>query len=267
MDVRAEFHRLHDSGCFALPNPWDVGSARLLERAGAVALATTSSGLAASWGVHDQHLTLDRLVDHVAALCASVAVPVNVDAERCYADDTAGIAATVDALATAGAAGLSIEDFDPATGIDPLTRATERVAAAAEAAHRHGMVLTARAENTLYGHADLDDTLARLAAYRDAGADCLYAPGLTDRSAIEAVVALGRPVNVLALPNGPSVPDLAAMGVRRVSTGGRLAWVAYGALIAAARRFLTDGTITATTLSAADRQAFDDDPGVLANER
>jgi 2-methylisocitrate lyase-like PEP mutase family enzyme len=251
------FRRLHESGCWALPNPWDVGSARLLEHAGAVALATTSSGLAASLGRHDQHVGRDELVAHVAAICAAVSIPVNVDAERCYADDGDGIASTVDALADAGAAGLSIEDFDPARGaIDPIDVATERVAAAADAAHRRGLVLTARAENHLYDAGDLDDTLERLARFRDAGADCLYAPGLVEPADIAAVVSLGRPVNVLLRPDGPAVPELAALGVRRVSTGGRLAFVAYGALMAAARELLDAGTVTAPMLSGRDRAAF-----------
>jgi 2-methylisocitrate lyase-like PEP mutase family enzyme len=234
-----------------------VGSARLLQHAGAVALATTSSGLAASLGRHDQHVGHDELIAHVAAICAAVTIPVNVDAERCYADEAAGIAPVVEALADAGAAGLSIEDYDPSTqAIDPIDVATERVFAAAEAAHRRGLVLTARAENHLYGNGDLADTLERLAAYRDAGADCLYAPGLVAAEDIVAVVALGRPVNVLLRPGGPTVPELAELGVRRVSTGGRLAFVAYGALMAAARELLDAGTLSAPTLSGRDRAAF-----------
>jgi len=256
--MTADFRELHASGTFVLPNPWDVGSARLLEHLGAVALATTSSGLAASLGRHDQTVTLDELVAHVAAVCQAVSIPVNVDAERCFAEDTADIGATIDALAMAGAAGLSIEDYDPVAGaLDPVDRAVERVGAAAAAAHRHGLMLTARAENRLYAVGDQHDTLARLTAYRDAGADCLYAPGLVARDEIEAVVALARPVNVLLWPGGPSVPELAAMGVRRVSTGGRLAWTAYGALATAARELLSVGTLTAPVLSGDDRRAFD----------
>lgn len=258
MGMTDTFRDLHRAGTFALPNPWDVGSARVLEHLGAVALATTSSGFAATLGRHDQAVTRDELTAHVAAICGAVGVPVNVDAERCFAAQPEGIAATVAGLAEAGAAGLSIEDYDPATGrLDTLDEAVARVEAAAAEAHRHGLVLTARAENHLYGVTDLDDTLARLAAYRDAGADCLYAPGLTERADIEAVVGLGRPVNVLLRPGGPTVDDLASMGVRRASTGGWLAWTAYGALAAAGRELLTTGTITASTLSAADRHAFD----------
>jgi 2-methylisocitrate lyase-like PEP mutase family enzyme len=242
--VRARFRELHTSGTFVLPNPWDVGSARILEHLGFEALATTSSGFAATLGRLDQHVTRDELVAHVAAITAAVAIPVNVDSERCYADDLAGIATTVDRLAEAGAAGLSIEDYDPATGaIDPIGRAAERVAAAAEACARHGIVLTGRAENLLYGIADLDDTIARLEAYASAGAGAVYAPGLTALDDIRRVVdAVGVPVNVLALPGTPSVPELAAIGVRRVSTGGALAWAAYGALADAARELRSDGT-------------------------
>jgi 2-methylisocitrate lyase-like PEP mutase family enzyme len=175
-----------------------------------------------------------------------VAVPLNVDSERCFADDPAGVAETVELIAAAGASGCSIEDFDPATGaIDRLDTAVERVAAAAGVARRHGVLLTARAENHLHGIDDLDDTIARLCAYRDAGADVVYAPGLVDpgqiRRLVEAVVA---PVNVLALQNGPSISELGGLGVRRVSTGGALARAAYGAVFDAARELLGSGTST-----------------------
>ncbi|BAL87109.1 hypothetical protein AMIS_18890 [Actinoplanes missouriensis 431] len=240
------FHELHKSGTFIIPNPWDVGSARLLESYGFPALATTSSGLAASLGKLDQQVTRDELVTHVAALTAAVRIPVNVDAERCFADTTDGIAETVDLLAAAGAAGISIEDYDPAAGrIEPLDTGAERVAAAARAAARHGIVLTARAENHLYGHDDLDDTITRLRAYREAGADVVYAPGLRAAEDIARVVqSVDAPVNVLALAGGLSVPELAELGVRRVSLGGGLAWVAYGALRDAARELLDTGTTT-----------------------
>ena len=173
-------------------------------------------------------------------------LPLNVDSERCFADDLPGVADTVDLLAAAGAAGCSIEDYDPVTDrIDTLAVAAARVGAAAEAAHRlsEPMVLTARAENHLHGVADLDDTIARLIAYRDAGADVVYAPGLASLDDIEAMVrAVGVPVNVLALRAGPSVAELASVGVRRVSTGGSLAKVAYGAAMVGARELLVSGT-------------------------
>lgn len=241
---RERFRDLHESGTFVIPNPWDVGSARVLEALGFAALATTSSGFAASVGLADQHVTLDQLVPHVAAICAAVDIPLNVDAERCYADDIAGIAATVDRLAEAGAAGISIEDFNPATGaVDPIDLATARVAAAAEACGRHGITLTGRCENLLYGVADLDDTIERLRAYRAAGAHVAYAPGLVTLDDVARVVsAVPGPHNVLALRQGPSVPELSSVGVRRVSTGGSLAWAAYGALAAAANELLEQGT-------------------------
>jgi 2-methylisocitrate lyase-like PEP mutase family enzyme len=246
--IRRRFRDLHgaDADTFVIPNPWDVGSARILEAMGFVALATTSSGFAATLGRHDQHVTRDELVAHVAAITAAVDLPVNVDAENGYATDLAGVAETVELLAEAGAAGLSIEDFDPATGaVSPLAEATERIEAAAHACHGRGIVLTARAENHLYGVGDLDDTITRLLTYRDAGADAVYAPGLSSVDDIARVVTeVGVPVNVLALPNGPTVGELAAVGVRRVSTGGSLAWAAYGALVAGARELLEDGTST-----------------------
>lgn len=239
---------LHDrEQVFVLPNAWDVGSARLLEGLGFEALATTSSGHAWSLGKTDQRVTRDELLDHVATLAAAVEVPLSVDSERCFADDPAGVAETVRLLADAGASGCSIEDYDPATGsIEEIGRAAERVAAAAEEAHRGDpMVLTARAESHLYGGDDLDDTIARLTAYAAAGADVVYAPGLRDPDQIAAVVrAVGVPVNVLALPGGPSVAELGVLGVRRVSTGGALASAAYGALLAGARELQVDGTST-----------------------
>ena len=192
-------------------------------------------------------------------------MPLNVDSERCFADDTAGIARTVRLLHEAGAAGCSIEDYDPATGeIDPIGRAAERVAAAAEAAHRGDdpMVLTARCENLLYATDDLDDlddTIDRLVAYRDAGADCLYAPGLATVEQIRSVIAaVDAPVNVLAWPNGPTVAEIDEAGARRISVGGALASHAYASAMAGARELLDHGTTTfrSTSLRPDDRAAF-----------
>lgn len=246
VDHRAEFRSLHASGCFVMPNPWDIGSAKLLTRLGFPALATTSSGHAAAVGRLDQRLSREETVAHAALVAGAVDVPINVDSERCFGDDPVAVADTVARIGRTGAAGCSIEDYDPATTeIDPPAAAVPRVAAAAEAAREAGLVLTARAENHLYGIDDLDDTIARLRAYRDAGAEVLYAPGLVDLDDIARLVdAVEAPVNVLARPEGPSVPDLAAVGVRRVSTGGALARAAYGALVAAARELLEDGTST-----------------------
>ena len=229
-----------------MPNPWDVGSARLLETCGFEALATTSAGFAWSTGKLDQSVSREELVAHVATLAAATSVPLNVDSERCYPDDPGGVAEAVALLAGAGAAGLSIEDYDPATGaIDDVDVAAHRVAEVTEAAHQLSdpMVVTGRAENHIRGVDDLDDTIARLVAYRDAGADAVYAPGLSDLDQIAAVVeAVGIPVNVLALPGGPSTAELASVGVRRVSTGSLLAGAAYAALVAGARELTTDGT-------------------------
>lgn len=229
-----------------MPNAWDVGSARILASMGFEALATTSLGHAAALGKLDLSVTRDEMLDHVEALASAVDLPLNVDSQRCFADDPAGVAETVAEMAERGAAGCSIEDYDPASGrIDPLEVAVERVAAAAEAAHRHGVVLTARAENHVYELGDLDDTLRRLVAYRNAGADVVYAPRLSDPDDIRRVVAAtDAPINVLAMRHAPSVPELAEMGVRRVSTGGALARAAYGALIAAAGELQREGTST-----------------------
>jgi 2-methylisocitrate lyase-like PEP mutase family enzyme len=227
-----------------MPNPWDVGSARLLETLGFPALATTSAGFAWSLGKLDQHVTRDELVAHVEAVAAAVDVPLNVDSERLYPDEPGGVAETVRLLAEAGAAGCSIEDYDPAAdGIDDVQTAAARVAEAAEAARETGIVLTGRCEHHIRGVDDLDATIERLVAYRDAGADCLYAPGLTELDDIRRVVAeVGAPVNVLALPSTPPVAELEAAGVRRISTGGLLAAAAYGALAAGAQELLDEGT-------------------------
>jgi 2-methylisocitrate lyase-like PEP mutase family enzyme len=191
-------------------------------------------------------VTRDELVAHVAAVAAATSVPLNVDSERCYPDDPGGVAETVSLLAEAGAAGCSIEDYDPATGIEDMGAAVARVAVAAEAAHAvpERLVLTGRAENHIRGIDDLDDTIARLLAYRDAGADAVYAPGLVDLDQIRAVVdAVGVPVNVLALPSGPATSQLATAGVRRVSTGSLLAGSAYAALLADARELQAAGQV------------------------
>lgn len=258
---RARFFELHArEQVFVMPNPWDVGSAKLLAGAGFEALATTSAGFAWAIGKDDQQVTRDELVDHVAQLAAATDLPLNVDSERCFAEDLDGVAETVRLLHDAGAAGCSIEDYNPATSsIDPPGLAAERVAAAAEAAHVGGdpMVLTARCENLLYGNPDLDDTIERLVAYRDAGADCVYAPGLSTVEQIGAVVdAVGVPVNVLAWPAGPSVDEIGRAGGRRVSIGSSLASTAYGQLMAAARELQESGTSTylAIRLRGDDRQ-------------
>ena len=246
-DRRARFRALHArEQPFVMPNPWDLGSARLLESLGFEALATTRAGFAWALGKLDQQVTRDELVAHVAALTSAISVPLNVDSERCFPDEPGGVTRTVELLAGAGAAGFSVEDYDPATGeIDDVAVAAARVAEAAEAAHRLAgpLVVTGRAENHIRGVDDLDDTISRLLAYCDAGADVVYAPGLSELGQIARVVkAVGVPVNVLALPHGPSTAELASVGVRRVSTGSALAASAYGALVAGASELLEAGT-------------------------
>ena len=244
---RARFRELHARNeLFVMPNPWDVGSARLLAALGFEALATTSAGFAWTLGKLDTTVTRDELVEHVARIAAATPLPLNVDSERCYPNDAGGVAETVRLLAEAGAAGCSIEDYNPGTGgMDEIGIAAERVAEAVEAAHALSspMVLTARAENHLHEVDNVDDTIARLLAYRDAGADCVYAPWLSDLADITRVVEeIDLPVNVLATPGTPSVPELAAAGVRRISTGSLLASAGYGALVAGARELAGPGT-------------------------
>jgi 2-methylisocitrate lyase-like PEP mutase family enzyme len=229
-----------------MANPWDVGSAKVLASLGFPALATTSSGHAATLGRRDQSVTREEMLDHVTEITAAIDVPLNVDSERCFGDTPSDVAATVREIAERGAAGFSIEDFNPATGqADPIDIVAERVAAAAEATHATAspMVLTARAESHLYGEGVLDDTIARLSAFRDAGADVVYAPGLTELDDIKRIIdEVGAPVNVLAWPKAPTVAELASIGVRRVSTGGALAFAALGTLADAGRELLEQGT-------------------------
>ncbi len=242
-DAQQRFRELHRSGTFIMPNAWDIGSARILESLGFPAIATTSSGHAASLGKLDQQVTRDELLGHAEALAGSVLIPLSVDAERCFADDPAGVAETVRLIALTGAAGCSIEDFDPAVGLTAIGPATERVAAAAEAAHAGGMVLTARAENLLYGVGGLEESIARLRAYREAGADVVFAPGLEDIADVaEVVAATDAPVNVLARRTTPPIAVLEDAGVRRISTGGSLAFAAYSELVRGATELLESGT-------------------------
>jgi len=242
------FLALHRPGePLLIPNPWDAGSARVLASLGFRALATTSSGFAATLGRPDGSVTRDEALRHAAVIVAATDLPVSADLENGYAHEPDGVAATIEGAIEAGLAGASIEDFtgDPDAPIYDLSLAAERVAAAAGAAHAGPgrLVLTARAENYLHGRSDLDDTIARLRAYRDAGADVLYAPGLVRQDDIRAVVeAVDRPVNVLALPAGPTVPELADLGVARISVGGAFAFAALGALVAAGRELLEQGT-------------------------
>jgi 2-methylisocitrate lyase-like PEP mutase family enzyme len=242
------FRSLHADGTFVMPNPYDLGSARLLAALGFSALASTSAGFAATLGRLDMTVGRDELLAHVEPLAAATDLPLNVDSERCYADDPAGVTETVGLLAEAGAAGCSIEDWNPMTNsIDAVDTAGERVAAAADGAAKSGLVLTARCENHLHGIDDLDDTISRLRAYAAAGAEVVYAPGLVDIDQIGTVVAaVGVPVNVLILPGGPSVAQLGEAGVRRVSTGSLLSRISHGAMVAAAERLRDTGVIDRT---------------------
>jgi 2-methylisocitrate lyase-like PEP mutase family enzyme len=230
-----------------LPNPWDAGSAKLLAALGFEALATTSSGFAATLGRLDGSVTRDEAIAHGAAIASATELPVSADLENGFADDPAGVAETVAAAIDAGLAGCSIEDDarDGSSPIYELGLAVERIAAAVEAAHggRVHLVLTARAENHIHGRQDLEDTIARLRAYGEAGADVLYAPGLWRIEDIRRVVAeVGRPVNVLAYPGAPRVAELAAAGVKRISVGGAFAFAAIDAVAEAARELREEGT-------------------------
>jgi 2-methylisocitrate lyase-like PEP mutase family enzyme len=258
---RARFRALHHRDeLFVMPNPWDVGSAKFMAVTGVEALATTSAGFAWSLGRNDQQVTRDELAAHTAALAEATPLPLNVDSENCFPGEPGGVAETVRRLTRAGAAGCSIEDFDPATGkIMDIVAAAAAVREAAEAANEEEVpiVLTARAENYLYGINDLDDTIARLIAYREAGAEVLYAPLVTDLDEIATLVAaVGVPVNVLAVPGVPELERLAEVGVRRVSTGSGPAKVAYGAALAAVRHLLEQGSTSPDPgFSTADRGA------------
>jgi 2-methylisocitrate lyase-like PEP mutase family enzyme len=256
MDSMPTFRELHRPGDpLLLPNPWDAGSARILAALGYQALATTSSGFAATLGRPDMTVTREEALGHAAAIVEATDLPVSADFENGFADDASGVAETVAQAIGVGLAGCSIED---ATGRDddpiyPLDHATERVRAAAETA-RGRLVLTARAENHLHGRDDLRDTITRLQQYQEAGADVLYAPGLTTAEQIRAVVtSVDRPVNVLALPAAPTVAELAELGVARISVGGAFAFAAYGALVQAGQEFREQGTYGFWALAGAGR--------------
>ena len=248
-DHRKQFRTLHHDGLFVMPNAWDGASARVMVASGAVAVATTSSGFAATLGRTDYAVTLDELLRHSALLASVAGAPVSVDSERCYGATPAGVADCVEALAAAGVAGCSIEDFDPASEtIDSIDISVERVGAAVEVANRHGMVLTARAERHLYEtNADFNDTMERLRRFAEAGAGCIYAPGLSDPAQIAAVCQIGPAVNVLLSQATPPIAKLAELGVRRVSTGGALVRSALGEVRRAVRELHDEGTLSFMT--------------------
>ncbi len=243
-----EFRRLHESGCFVIPNPWDVGSARLLAQTGFRALATTSAGFAWSLGRPDNGVTLAEALAHVRAIAAAVDVPVSADFEGGFAVEPEAVGANVAAAAGTGIAGLSIEDSsgNPSEPLFPFALAVDRIAAARRAIDESGteILLTARSEGFLVGRADLGETIRRLTAYAAAGADCLYAPGLRTAADIEAVVraVAPKPVNALVGGGFTTVEELARIGVRRISVGGALARAAWTGFLAAAEDIAKSGT-------------------------
>jgi 2-methylisocitrate lyase-like PEP mutase family enzyme len=247
-DKRQTFRRLHESGCFVIPNPWNVGSARYLQGLGFKALATTSSGYAHSIGYSDGDVTRDMVLAHCREIAAATDVPVNADFEAGYAEDPDGVAANVRLCVETGVAGLSIEDFtgDEANPLYDFDLALARVKAARKAidAAGSGVVFTARTEGFIHNRPDIDETIRRLKAFADAGADCLYSPGIKTREQIVATVkaVAPKPINFLNSGSfGLTVKDLATMGVRRISVGGTLARVAMHAFVKSARDIAEQG--------------------------
>jgi len=244
------FHRLHAEGCFVMPNPWDIGSAVALADMGFAALATTSSGHAWTRGRADGGVPLDEELQHLRELAAAVDVPLNGDFQGGFADEPDHVGANVKLAAATGIAGLSIEDStgDADEPLYPLDLAVERVRAARRAINESGtgILLTGRSEGFIVGRPDLDETIRRLVAYAEAGADCLYPPGITTAEEIAAVVAAvaSKPVNLLVYAPVTTVAEAAALGVRRISVGGTLAKTAWAGFLAAAEEIAMDGTFT-----------------------
>jgi len=250
------FRALHEGEPFVIPNPWDAGSAHVLEALGFKALATTSSGFAFTLGRTDGETSLDEVAAHVRVLAAATALPISVDLENGYGAEPEAAATAIRGVAEAGAVSGSIEDWDPRGELYPLDFAAERVAAAVDAARSldFPFVLTARAENHLRGNPDLDDTIARLRAYEQAGADVLYAPGLRTVDEIRAVCdAVSKPVNVLARPDLTAAKIFGA-GAQRISIGGALTWVAAAAFVEAAEKIRDDGDFSSLAIPPRIRQ-------------
>jgi 2-methylisocitrate lyase-like PEP mutase family enzyme len=250
-DRSAEFRRLHTEGCFVMPNPWDAGSARALEQLGFPALATTSAGFAWTLGRADNHTAVDEVLEHLRAVADSVQVPVNADFEGGFAVDPAQVALNVARAAATGIAGLSIEDSsgDEADPLHAFDLAVERVRAARQAIDEggSGIVLTARSEGFVCGRPDIDETVRRLRAYAEAGADCLYAPRIATVEHVRAVVSAVAPKPVNLLINAPftTVGEAARLGVRRISVGGTLARTAWRGFLSAAQEIADAGTFSA----------------------
>lgn len=246
----ATFHQLHRSGCFVMPNPWDAGSARALEQLGFPALATTSAGLAWSLGRADNHITRDQAIEHLRAIAAAVQVPVNADFEGGYAVDPERVAENVTLAVGTGIAGLSIEDStgDKTHPLHEFELAVERVRAARQAIDESGtgVVLTGRSEGFVCGRPDINETVRRLRAYSEAGADCLYAPRIDTVDQIRAILDAVSPKPVNLLINSPfiTVADAAALGVRRISVGGTLARTAWAGFLQAAKEIADAGTFS-----------------------
>jgi 2-methylisocitrate lyase-like PEP mutase family enzyme len=247
----ATFHGLHAAGCFVMPNPWDAGSARALEQIGFKALATTSAGFAWTVGRADNQVTLDQVLVHLETVVAAVGVPVNADFEGGFAVDPDQVAVNVRRAAATGIAGLSIEDStgDAQRPLFELDLAVERVRAARRAIDESGtgIVLTGRSEGFVVGRPDIDETIRRLRAYADAGADCLFAPRIDNVDHVAAIVAAVAPKPVNLLINAPfiTVAEAAALGVRRISVGGTLARTAWAGFLQAAREIADSGTFSA----------------------
>jgi 2-methylisocitrate lyase-like PEP mutase family enzyme len=247
-DRRDVFYRLHDSGCFVIPNPWDVGSARVLAQLGFPALATTSSGFAWSIGRADNRVTIDEALEHFRAIAASVDVPVNGDFEGGFAIEPVDVAINVTRAVATGIAGVSIEDStgDPAKPLLDFSLSVERIDAARRAIDRSGtgVLLTGRSEGFIVGRPDLKETIRRITAYAEAGAECLYAPGVRAHEDIAAVVraVAPKPVNVLVGGDFATVAELAGLGVRRISVGGALARSAWTGFLTAAMEIAQRGT-------------------------
>jgi 2-methylisocitrate lyase-like PEP mutase family enzyme len=247
----ARFHRLHESGCFVMPNPWDIGSARILVNLGFTALATTSAGFAWSVGRRDNQISLEMVLAHLRAMAGAVDVPVNADFEDAFAAEPADVAANVAAAAGTGVAGLSVADStgNAAQPLYELPLAIERMKAARRAIDESGtgVLLTGRSEGFICGRPDLAETIKRLTAYADAGADCLFAPGVRAIDEVKAIVraVAPKPVNVLVGGDYLTVAQLADAGVRRISTGGAMMRTALTGFLAAAKEITEQGTFTA----------------------
>ncbi len=269
IDRTDTFRTLHEAGTFVIPNPWDVGSARYLAMLGFKALATTSSGFAWTLGRSDTQVTLDEVLAHISAIASSVDIPVNADFEGGYAIEPEAVAANVARAATTGIAGISIEDStgDAAQPLFAFDLAVERISAARSAldAGGSGILLTGRSEGFIAGRPDLAETIRRLTAYAEAGAECLYAPGIRSMADITAVVqaVAPKPVNVLVGTDFATVVELAAAGVRRISVGGALARAAWSGFIAAASEIAEHGTFSGL----ASAIAFDELDGSFASGR